>query len=62
MEECNFVQAYKKHVQPTQRITEQQRLWQVQFVKDTKRQAKKCGLSAKEERISTHSSRTRLMR
>eukprot|EP00957_Ditylum_brightwellii_P080004 6083855-Ditylum_brightwellii.AAC.1 len=46
--ECNFYQAYRKHVQPTHHFTEQQRLWQVWFVKDTKRCAKKCSLSAKE--------------
>eukprot|EP00957_Ditylum_brightwellii_P029814 2254981-Ditylum_brightwellii.AAC.1 len=39
---------YRKHVQPTYRITEQQRLWQIWFVKDAKRQAKRCGLTGKE--------------
>eukprot|EP00957_Ditylum_brightwellii_P120415 9187572-Ditylum_brightwellii.AAC.1 len=29
-------------------ITEQQRLWQVRFIKDAEKQAKKCSLSAKE--------------
>eukprot|EP00957_Ditylum_brightwellii_P184505 14053110-Ditylum_brightwellii.AAC.1 len=48
MEECNCVQAHRKHVHPMHRITEQQRLWQVWFVKDAGRQAKKHGLSAKE--------------
>eukprot|EP00957_Ditylum_brightwellii_P160638 12229057-Ditylum_brightwellii.AAC.1 len=46
--ECNFVQACRKHVQPTHHITEQQRLWQVQFVKDAKRQAQRRGLTGKE--------------
>eukprot|EP00957_Ditylum_brightwellii_P092532 7046762-Ditylum_brightwellii.AAC.1 len=48
MEECNFVLACRKHFQPTHRITEHQRLWQVQFVKDAKRCAKKCYLTGKE--------------
>eukprot|EP00957_Ditylum_brightwellii_P008033 609734-Ditylum_brightwellii.AAC.1 len=43
-DKCNFVQTCREHVQPTHHITEQQRLLQVQFVKDTKRQAKKHGL------------------
>eukprot|EP00957_Ditylum_brightwellii_P194299 14798076-Ditylum_brightwellii.AAC.1 len=47
-DKCNFVQDHRKHVQPTHCITEQQRLWQVQFVKDTKRQAKRRGLTGKE--------------
>eukprot|EP00957_Ditylum_brightwellii_P169301 12885454-Ditylum_brightwellii.AAC.1 len=34
IEECNFVQARRKHIQLTHCITEQQRLWQVRFVKD----------------------------
>eukprot|EP00957_Ditylum_brightwellii_P167000 12713465-Ditylum_brightwellii.AAC.1 len=38
----------KKHVQPMHHITEQQWLWQVRFVKDAEKQAKKRGLSAKE--------------
>eukprot|EP00957_Ditylum_brightwellii_P097571 7431033-Ditylum_brightwellii.AAC.1 len=46
--ECNFTQPCRKHVQPTHNITEQQRLQQVRFVKDAEKQAKKCGLSAKE--------------
>eukprot|EP00957_Ditylum_brightwellii_P113976 8689407-Ditylum_brightwellii.AAC.1 len=45
MNECNFVQAHRKHVQPTHCIIEQQRLWQVRFVKDTKRWAKTQGLA-----------------
>eukprot|EP00957_Ditylum_brightwellii_P137825 10507873-Ditylum_brightwellii.AAC.1 len=48
MDKQNFVQSHRKHVQPTYRITEQQRLRQVQFVKDAKRQAKKCGLTGRE--------------
>eukprot|EP00957_Ditylum_brightwellii_P168607 12833484-Ditylum_brightwellii.AAC.1 len=48
MEECNFVQACRKHVPRLHRITEQQRFQQVRFVKHTKKQAKKCSLSAKE--------------
>eukprot|EP00957_Ditylum_brightwellii_P123465 9413507-Ditylum_brightwellii.AAC.1 len=40
--------SHRKHVQPTYHITEQQRLWEVCFVKDTKRQAKKHGLTGKE--------------
>eukprot|EP00957_Ditylum_brightwellii_P064573 4899960-Ditylum_brightwellii.AAC.1 len=47
-DKCNFVQSRSKHTQPTHRIMEQQRLQQVQFVKDTKRQAKKRGLTGKE--------------
>eukprot|EP00957_Ditylum_brightwellii_P080301 6107639-Ditylum_brightwellii.AAC.1 len=43
-DECNFVQSHRKHVQPTHCITEQQRLWQVWFVKD----AKRCSLTGKE--------------
>eukprot|EP00957_Ditylum_brightwellii_P119458 9114387-Ditylum_brightwellii.AAC.1 len=30
------------------RITEQQRLWQVQFIKDAKRRAKRCSLTGRE--------------
>eukprot|EP00957_Ditylum_brightwellii_P006613 501770-Ditylum_brightwellii.AAC.1 len=37
MDECNSVQACRKHVQTMHPITEQQRLWQVRFVKDAKR-------------------------
>eukprot|EP00957_Ditylum_brightwellii_P027122 2049923-Ditylum_brightwellii.AAC.1 len=48
MEECNFVQVHRKQVNPTHCITEQQRLWQVRFVKDAERWAKKCGLTGKE--------------
>eukprot|EP00957_Ditylum_brightwellii_P008609 653398-Ditylum_brightwellii.AAC.1 len=48
MEECNFVQACRKHVQPTHCSTEQQRLQQVQFVKDAKSWAKKRNLTGKE--------------
>eukprot|EP00957_Ditylum_brightwellii_P138905 10587701-Ditylum_brightwellii.AAC.1 len=47
-EECNFVQVCRKHIQSTHCITEQQRLQQVLFVKDTKRRAKKRGLTGKE--------------
>eukprot|EP00957_Ditylum_brightwellii_P021789 1643985-Ditylum_brightwellii.AAC.1 len=47
-DKCNFVEAYRRHAQPTHCITEQQRLWQVQFVKESKRQAKKHGLTGKE--------------
>eukprot|EP00957_Ditylum_brightwellii_P171977 13093665-Ditylum_brightwellii.AAC.2 len=45
---CDLAISCKKHVQPTHRITEQQRLRQVQFVKDAKRRAKRCGLTGKE--------------
>ena len=45
---CNLAKSCKKHVQPTHRITEQQRLWQVRFVKDAKRRAKKRSLTGKE--------------
>eukprot|EP00957_Ditylum_brightwellii_P105021 8004793-Ditylum_brightwellii.AAC.1 len=48
MDKCDFIQAHRKHVQPTHRITEQQRLWQVRFVKDAKRQAKRHSLTGKE--------------
>eukprot|EP00957_Ditylum_brightwellii_P099749 7598660-Ditylum_brightwellii.AAC.1 len=48
MDKCNFVQSHRKQIQPMYRITEQQRLWQVQFVKDAKRQAKKRSLIGKE--------------
>eukprot|EP00957_Ditylum_brightwellii_P149533 11387456-Ditylum_brightwellii.AAC.1 len=48
MDECNFVQSRRKYVQPTHHITEQQRLQQVQFVKDTKRRTKKHGMTGKE--------------
>eukprot|EP00957_Ditylum_brightwellii_P122210 9319610-Ditylum_brightwellii.AAC.1 len=48
MDKCNFVQSHRKYVHPTHRITEQQRLWQVWFVKDTKRRAKRHGLTGKE--------------
>eukprot|EP00957_Ditylum_brightwellii_P066505 5048935-Ditylum_brightwellii.AAC.1 len=47
-DKCNFVQARRKHVQPTHRVTEQQRLQQVLFVKDTKRWATRCSLTGKE--------------
>eukprot|EP00957_Ditylum_brightwellii_P049375 3745789-Ditylum_brightwellii.AAC.1 len=49
-DKCNFVQACRKHVQSTHHITEQQRLWQVQFVKDAKRCAKRCSLTGKRSR------------
>eukprot|EP00957_Ditylum_brightwellii_P114077 8697930-Ditylum_brightwellii.AAC.1 len=48
MGKCNFVQSHRKHVQPMHHIMEQQRLKQVWLVKDTKRRAKKCGLTGKE--------------
>eukprot|EP00957_Ditylum_brightwellii_P175260 13342557-Ditylum_brightwellii.AAC.1 len=38
--EYNYYQAYRKHVQPTHHITEEQRLQQVLFIKDAKRHAK----------------------
>eukprot|EP00957_Ditylum_brightwellii_P057857 4387345-Ditylum_brightwellii.AAC.1 len=47
-DECNFVQACRKYVQSIHCITEQQRLQQVQFVKDTKRWAKKHSITGKE--------------
>eukprot|EP00957_Ditylum_brightwellii_P049168 3730677-Ditylum_brightwellii.AAC.1 len=34
---CNLDKSCKKHIQPAHRITEQQRLWQVRFIKDAKR-------------------------
>eukprot|EP00957_Ditylum_brightwellii_P023445 1769342-Ditylum_brightwellii.AAC.1 len=40
-----FVQAHRKHVQSMHCITEQQRLWQVLFVKDTERCAKRRNLT-----------------
>eukprot|EP00957_Ditylum_brightwellii_P043190 3272592-Ditylum_brightwellii.AAC.1 len=46
--ECDLAKSRKKHVQPTHRTTEQQRLWQVRFVKDAKRRARKHGLTGKE--------------
>eukprot|EP00957_Ditylum_brightwellii_P083900 6376422-Ditylum_brightwellii.AAC.1 len=45
---CNFAKSCKKHVQPMHCITEQQRLQQVWFVKDAKRQAKKHSLTGRE--------------
>eukprot|EP00957_Ditylum_brightwellii_P094865 7224643-Ditylum_brightwellii.AAC.1 len=48
MDECDFTQSCRKHVQPTHHITEHQRLWQVWCIKDTEKLAKKCSLSAKE--------------
>eukprot|EP00957_Ditylum_brightwellii_P151327 11523262-Ditylum_brightwellii.AAC.1 len=42
------IMSCRKHVQPTHCITEQQRLWQVWFVKDAKRWTKKHGLTGKE--------------
>eukprot|EP00957_Ditylum_brightwellii_P132054 10068369-Ditylum_brightwellii.AAC.1 len=48
MDECNFIQACRKHVWPMHHITEQQRLWQVWFEKDDERQSKRRGLSGKE--------------
>eukprot|EP00957_Ditylum_brightwellii_P111386 8495438-Ditylum_brightwellii.AAC.1 len=42
------IMSCRKHVQPMRCITKQQRLLQVWFVKDSKRQAKKRGLTGKE--------------
>eukprot|EP00957_Ditylum_brightwellii_P013758 1037124-Ditylum_brightwellii.AAC.1 len=42
------IMSHRNHIQPTHRITEQQRLQQVRFVKDAKRRAKKRGLTGKE--------------
>eukprot|EP00957_Ditylum_brightwellii_P066653 5058312-Ditylum_brightwellii.AAC.1 len=47
-DECDFTQSHRKHAHPTNCIIEQQRLWQVRFVKDAEKLAKKHGLSAKE--------------
>eukprot|EP00957_Ditylum_brightwellii_P141823 10805573-Ditylum_brightwellii.AAC.1 len=44
----DLAKSCKKHLQRTRHIMEQQRLWQVWFVNDAKRQAKKCGLTGKE--------------
>eukprot|EP00957_Ditylum_brightwellii_P209705 15362868-Ditylum_brightwellii.AAC.1 len=46
--ECDLAKSRKKHVPPTHCITEQQRLWQVQLVKDTERRTKRHGLTGKE--------------
>eukprot|EP00957_Ditylum_brightwellii_P159971 12177264-Ditylum_brightwellii.AAC.1 len=46
--ECDLAKSCKKQVQLTHHITEQQRLWQVWFVKDTERRAKKRGLTGRE--------------
>ena len=46
--ECDLAKSRKKHVQLTHRTTEQQRLWQVRFVKDAERRARKRGLTGKE--------------
>eukprot|EP00957_Ditylum_brightwellii_P044269 3358279-Ditylum_brightwellii.AAC.2 len=48
MDECNFVQSCSKHIQLMHHIMKQQRLWQVQFVKDAKRQAKRRIMTGKE--------------
>eukprot|EP00957_Ditylum_brightwellii_P023086 1741672-Ditylum_brightwellii.AAC.1 len=45
---CNLAKSCKKHVHLTHRITEQQRLRQVWFVKDAEKRAKKRGLTGKE--------------
>eukprot|EP00957_Ditylum_brightwellii_P030763 2330941-Ditylum_brightwellii.AAC.1 len=45
---CDLTKSHKKHVQPTHRITEQQRLRQVWFVKDAKRRAKRRSLTVQE--------------
>eukprot|EP00957_Ditylum_brightwellii_P075112 5707866-Ditylum_brightwellii.AAC.1 len=47
-DKCDLAKSCKKHVQPTHRITEQQRLRQVRFVKDAKRHAKRHGLTGQE--------------
>eukprot|EP00957_Ditylum_brightwellii_P186993 14241216-Ditylum_brightwellii.AAC.1 len=47
-DKCNLAKSHKKHVQPTHRIMEQQRLQQVRFVKDAKRRAKRRSLTGKE--------------
>eukprot|EP00957_Ditylum_brightwellii_P161603 12304076-Ditylum_brightwellii.AAC.1 len=60
MDECNFTESCRKHVQPTHCITEQQRLWQVWFVKDAEKQAKKHSLSAKEVKDINALIKTRL--
>eukprot|EP00957_Ditylum_brightwellii_P017549 1321815-Ditylum_brightwellii.AAC.1 len=44
----NLAKSGKKHVQLTHRITEQQRLWQIRFVKDAERRTKKHGLTGRE--------------
>eukprot|EP00957_Ditylum_brightwellii_P161045 12260844-Ditylum_brightwellii.AAC.1 len=46
--EYNYYQVCMKHIQPTHCITEEQRLWQVHFVKDVESRTKKCGLNIKE--------------
>eukprot|EP00957_Ditylum_brightwellii_P167710 12767304-Ditylum_brightwellii.AAC.1 len=45
---CDLAKSHKKNFQPTHRTTEQQRLRQVRFVKDTERRARKRGLTGKE--------------
>eukprot|EP00957_Ditylum_brightwellii_P118943 9071455-Ditylum_brightwellii.AAC.1 len=42
------IMSHRKNVQPMHHVAEQQRLQQVQFVKDAKRQAKKHSLAGKE--------------
>eukprot|EP00957_Ditylum_brightwellii_P003347 253213-Ditylum_brightwellii.AAC.1 len=46
--ECDIAKSCKKHVQSMHRITEQQRLRQVRFVKDAGRRAKKRSLTGRE--------------
>eukprot|EP00957_Ditylum_brightwellii_P195272 14876765-Ditylum_brightwellii.AAC.1 len=48
MDKYDCLQSHTQHIQPTHHITEQQRLRQVWFVKDSKRPAKKRGLTSKE--------------
>eukprot|EP00957_Ditylum_brightwellii_P134465 10251408-Ditylum_brightwellii.AAC.1 len=47
-DKCDLAKSRRKHVQPTHCITEQQRLQQVWFVKDTKRRTKRRSLTGKE--------------
>eukprot|EP00957_Ditylum_brightwellii_P041909 3174290-Ditylum_brightwellii.AAC.1 len=47
-DKCDLAKSCRKHIQPTHRITEQQRLRQVWFVKDTERRTKRHGLTDKE--------------
>eukprot|EP00957_Ditylum_brightwellii_P183286 13961077-Ditylum_brightwellii.AAC.1 len=46
--ESDLTKSHKKQVQLMRCIIEQQRLWQVWFMKDAKRRAKKRGLTGKE--------------
>eukprot|EP00957_Ditylum_brightwellii_P052192 3957433-Ditylum_brightwellii.AAC.1 len=45
---CNLAKPCKKYIQLTHRIAEQQRLQQVQLVKDAKRRTKRRGLTGQE--------------